>query len=359
MTDFDGFLDDARIKVVYSLVDIEKGAAVIMSNEKYFTNSFEYDFAYPKDAVLSSNTLPLNLEVRNTGTSGIRQVTAKVNGNEFVIADSYVPPLQRRSFVVNFPISNDFDGYITSDVAVDYDNVFRAEHHPKRRNLSFRRQVKSKTLDNVSMEDVECRLVGHSVVDGVNIFVVELIDHSVRGLSPRNAVHVGIYAHPTNLETLFDNAKTIVKAEDFKEIGGQRKAYATVRVADIREPMRAYLSTQIFSTTDSEELSDSYVENRSASRNAYYITLLPHNSPTVIEQIRNNGGQHEVSFAVKAEDHGLRISGLKRGTHLRIYGINGVQVYSNKNAGEEVFVPLKSGAVYMISDGKDVLKFAL
>ena len=358
MADFDGFLDDARISVVYSLANIETGAAVIMSNEKYFTNSFEYDLSYPKEAVLASSCLPLNLEVRNTGTSGIRQVTAHVNGSEFVIADSYVPPLQRRSFVVNFPISNDFDGYITSDVAVDYDNVFRAEHHPKRRNLSFRRQVKSKTLDNVSMEDVECRLVGHSVVDGVNNFVVELIDHSVRGLSPRNAVHVGIYAHPTNLEPILDEAETVVTSDDFSEIGGQRKAYVTVRVSGVNEPLRAYLSTHIFTTIEGEDFFDSYVENRSMRFNAHYITLLPHNDPTVVEQILRDGVKGKASFVVKAEDGGLRVSGLKKGTHLRIYGVNGVQLYSNKNADREVFVPLKSHAVYLVSDGKDVQKFA-
>ena len=358
MTDFDGFLDDSRIKVVYSLADIETGAAVIMSNEKYFTNSFEYDMAYPKEAVLASSNLPLNLEVRNTGTSGIRQVTARVNGSEFVIADSYVPPLQMRSFVVNYPISDDFDGYISSDVIVDYDNVFRAEHHPKRKNVSFRRQLKSKELTNVSMEDVECRLIGHSVEDGVNNFVVELIDHSVRGLSPRNTVHVGIYAHPTNVEPLLDDAETIVTADDFSEIGGQRKAYATVRVADIKAPLRAYVSTHIFTTSESEDLLDSYVENRSARDNFYYITLLPHNDPTIVEQIMKDGGQSKASFLVKAEDGGLRISGLKKGAHVRVYGVNGLQVYSKKNADKEVFVPLKSRAIYLISDGKDVLKYA-
>ena len=358
MTDFDGFLDDSRIKVVYSLANIETGAAVIMSNEKYFTNSFEYDMAYPKDAVLASNTLPLNLEVRNTGTSGIRQVTAKVNDSEFVIADSYVPPLQKRSFVVNYPISNDFDGYISSDVIVDYDNVFRAEYHPKRKNVSFRRQVKSKTLTNVSVEDVECRLIGHSVEDGVNNFVVELIDHSVRGLSPRNTVHVGIYAHPTNIEPLLDEAETIVTADDFSEIGGQRKAYATVRVTDVKAPLRAYVSTHIFNTSESEDLLDSYVENRSARDNSYYITLLPHNDPTIVEQIMKDGGQSKVSFRVKAEAGGLRISGLRKGANVRVYGMNGVQVYNKRNADKEVFVPLKSRALYLISDGKDVLKFA-
>ena len=357
MTDFDGFLDDARIKVVYSLVDIESGAAVIMNNEKYFSNSFEYDFAYPKDAVLASNTLPLNLEVRNTGTSGIQQVTAKVNGSEFVIADSYVPPLQKRSFVVNYPITDDFDGYISSDVTVDFDNVFRAQYHPKRKNISFRRQVKSKTLTNVSMEDVECHLVGHSVVDGVNNFVVELIDHSVRGLSERNVVHVGIYAHPTNLQPILDDAETIVTTDDFSEIGGLRKAYVTVKVRDIKEPVRAYLSTHIFNTQLPEDI-DGYVENRSGANNPHYITLLPHNDPTVVERIMKDGGKDKVSFLVKDEDNGLRISGLKKGSHLRVYGVNGLLLFSKNDVDGEAFVPLKSNNVYLISNGKEILKYA-
>lgn len=357
MTDFDGFLDDARIKVVYSLVDIEKGAAVIMSNEKYFTNSFEYDFAYPKDAVLSSNTLPLNLEVRNTGTSGIRQVTAKVNGTEFVIADSYVPPLQKRTFVVNYPIGEHFDGYISSDVIVDYDNVFRTNVHPKRRNVSFRRQIKSKTLTNVSMEDVECHLVGHSVVDGVNNFVVELIDRSVRGLSKRNVVHVGIYAHPTNLQPILDDAETIVTTDDFSEIGGMRKAYVTVKVKDIKEPVRAYLSTHIFNSQLPADI-ESYVENRSGSNNPHYITLLPHNDPTVVERIMKDGGKDRTSFLVKEEDNGLRISGLKKDSYLRVYDMNGLLLFNKNDVDSEVFVPLKPHNVYLISDGKEILKYA-
>ena len=358
MTDFDGFLDDSRIKVVYSLANIETGAAVIMSNEKYFTNSFEYDLSYPKDAVLASSYLPLSLEVRNTGTSGIRQVTARINGREFVIADSYVPPLQKRSLVVNYPIGDDFDGYITSDVIVDYDNIFRAQHHPKRKNVSFRRQIKTKTLSNVSMEDVECQLIGHSVEDGVNNFVVELTDHSVRGMSKRHAVHVGVYAHPTNVEPILDDAVAIVTADDFSEIAGQRKAYATVRVAGIKEPVRAYVSTHVFNTIVTDNLFEDYVENRHARDNAHYITLLPHNDPTIVERIMKDEDNKMVSFFVKAEDNGLRISGLKKGTHLRIYGVNGIMLFNKADVDNEVFVPLKSNNVYLISDGKEILKYA-
>ena len=357
MTDFDGFLDDARIKVVYSLADIETGAAVIMSNEKYFTNSFEYDISYPQAAVMSSNSLPLNLVVRNTGTSSIHQVTATINGSQFEIADSYVPPLQSRSFVVNYPISDDFDGYISSDVAVVYDNVFQSQYHPLRRNVSFRRQVKSKEMVNVGMEDIECNLIGHSVENGVNNFVVELIDHSVRGLNAHNSVHVGIYAHPTNIEPILDDAETIVRANDFTEIGGQRKAYATVKVARVGEPIRAYLSTHIYNSEQST-LEAAHVDNRSNLDNAHYITLLPHNDPTVVEQIVKGGSSNNVSFVVKKENGGLRISSLEHGSHLRVYSINGMQLFDRQNAEGEVFVPLREHQLYIISDGKELLKFA-
>ena len=356
MTDFDGFLDDARIKVVYSLSDIETGAAVIMSNEKYFTNSFEYDLSYPREAVLSSNFLPLNLEVRNTGTSAINQVTANINDSEFVIADSYVPPLQVRNFVVNYPISNDFDGYISSDVAVVYDNIFRTDHHPTSRGVSFRRQAKSMTLTNVSMEDIECKLIGHSVENGVNNFVVELIDHSVRGLSPRNVVQVGIFAHSSLTEPLLDDAMNIVTAEDFSEIGGLRKAYTTVKVAGIQEPIRAYLNAHVFSKEEFENPEETHIMNK-CDNNAHYITLLPHSDPTVVEQILRDGKPSKVSFTVKDADGGIRISDLKKGSHLRIFTVSGLQVYNKKDTGSEVFVPLKANTLYLISDGSEILKY--
>lgn len=359
MTDFDGFLDDARIKVVYSLSNIETGAAVLMTNEKYFSNSFEYDISYPKVAVLASRFLPLNLEVRNTGTSAINKVTANINDSEFVVEDSYVPPLQKRTFVVNYPIDDNFDGYITSDVTVDYDNVFRANIHPKRK-ISLRRQAKSKSTANAAMEDIECRLVGHSVENGVNNFVVELIDHSVRGISASNAVHVGIYAHPSLLEPLVDGAQNIVTADDFCEIGGLRKAYTTVKVADIKEPLRAYMNIHVFNTNTAASTNDltiAHVENKSGSNNAHYITLLPHSDPTIVEQIVKSGAAHQVSFTVKEADGGVRISDLRKGAHLRIFTVNGLQVYNKRDTATEVFVPLKGNTIYLISDGSEILKY--
>lgn len=355
MTDFDGFLDDAHIKVVYSLSDIETGAAVLMTNEKYFSNSFEYDISYPKAAVLASRFLPLNLEVRNTGTSAINKVTANINNSEFVVEDSYVPPLQKRTFVVNYPIGDSFDGYITSNVTVDYDNVFKTNVHPVRRS-SMRRQVKSKPTAHVGMEDIECRLIGHSVENGVNNFVVELTDHSVRGMSKRNVVVVGLFAHSSLMEPLLDNGYSVVKAEDFTEIGGVRKAYTTVKAAGIREPIRAYLNAHVFYVESYEDREVAPVVNKNRN-NAHYVTLLPHNDPTIVEQIVKGGTAHNVSFTVRDADGGVRISDLREGAHLRIFTVNGVQVYNRKNSEAEVFVPLKSGTIYLISDGSEILKY--
>ncbi len=355
LTDFDGFLDDAHIKVVYSLSNIETGGAVIMTNEKYFNNSFEYDISYPRQTILASRFLPLNLEVRNTGTSAINQVTANINNSEFIIKDSYVPPLQKRTFVVNYPIGDSFDGYITSDVTVDYDNVFKTNVHPVRRS-SMRRQMKSKPMTNVGMEDIECRLIGHSVENGVNNFVVELIDHSVRGMSPQNVVLVGIFAHSSLMEPLLDQGFCVVKAEDFTEIGGVRKAYTTVKVTGIREPIRAYLNAHVFYVESYEDREMAPVMNKSRN-NAHYITLLPHNDPTIVEQIVKGGTARNVSFTVKEADGGVRISDLRKGAHLRIFTVNGVQVYNRKNSDTEVFVPLKGNTIYLISDGSEILKY--
>lgn len=354
MTDFDGFLDDARIRVVYTLGDIETGGAVIMTGEKYFSNSFDYDLSYPREAVLSSNLLPLSLTVRNTGTSSIRQVTAEVNGTPYPIADSYVPPMQQRVFVVNYAMPDDFDGFIRSKVTVDYDNTFRAAHHPRKQNVSFRRQIRQRTVANVSAEDVSCRLVSHTVEDGENIFVVELTDHSVRGFSPRNSIQVGIYSHPSVLTPLYDDGEVQVTSADFVEVNGLRKAYATVKVRHAGKPLKAYLNIHITNQTLNGDIEDTHVPNRQQD-NAHHVTLLPHNDPSVVRQIIADK-QQPVSFTVKAEEGGLRIGNLAEGSHLRIYTEGGLMVANKNDVKGNVFVPLQWHGIYIVSNGKEAVK---
>ena len=78
----------------------------------------------------------------------------------------------------------------------------------------------------------------------------------------------------------------------------------------------------------------------------------------MVEQIVKGGSSNNVSFVVKKENGGLRISSLEHGSHLRVYSINGMQLFDRQNAEGEVFVPLREHQLYIISDGKELLKFA-
>ena len=57
MMDYDGFLDDDSISVVYTLADPESGAGIIMRSGKVFCNNFEHEVSYTSMALESSSAL--------------------------------------------------------------------------------------------------------------------------------------------------------------------------------------------------------------------------------------------------------------------------------------------------------------
>ena len=355
--DFDGFLDDSRIKVVYSLADIESGGTVLMTNEKFFTNSFSYDIGYATLALLGSPTLPVSVAVSNTGTSSIRSVRATINGADFDIPDSYVAPMQKRTFVVQYPIPEDFDGYITNSVTVEYNNAFKTRVHPRRKNVSMVRQTQSKERpQHVDAEDIELRLLRHDVQDGANLFVVELIDHSPQGLKAGNQVHVGLYPHPSIVVPLSDEAQTTVTAADFEDYGGVRKAYATVSISGVKEQTNAYLTTHLFDQTGTTDPGTAHVYNHSGSNNSHSVSLLPMSNPVAILQLRENpSAKPRVQMA--AADGGIRVEGLEPGAHLRVFSSAGIVCFSRKTAGTSLFVPLRHHDTYLVSTGTEIVKF--
>ena len=362
--DFDGFLDDSRIKVVYSLADLSSGGAVVMENERYFSNSFDYNIAYTHQALLGSSMLPVSVTVRNTGTSAIRSVTATINDQPFEIEDSYVGPLRQQTFVVEYPITEGFDGYLSSHVEVTYDNVFKARRHP-RRNISFVRQEKAIEATHVDMEDVECRLIGHTVENGVNSFLVELIDHSSRGLKQHNQVRVGVYPHPGLTEPIADEAETVVTADDFFDFGGVRKAFATVDVSGIRESANAFLNIHVVAdgaVAESRGLRSAdnnttiEVPNLRANENAHYVTLLPAESSMAIEQLRLEGNPG--TLRIERQEGGVHVNGLKSGDTLRVFSADGLLVYRATATATSMFVPLSMHGVYLLSTKEEIVKYS-
>ena len=364
MMDFDGFLDDQHIKAVYSLSDVETDEAVIMESERYFTNSFTHEVDYTSTALLGGSSLPVGITVINTGTSPIRHVTAHINEQAYSIDDSYVQPLQRRTFVLDYPITDSFDGYISTKVDVEYDNVFRAQTHVRRKSLSLTRQEKASNKLHVSMENIEMRLIGQAIEEGSNMFAVELIDHSTRGMNADCEVHVGAYAHPAYPVPVADDAVTVVKASDFHDFGGVRKAYATIKVGGVAETAEAYLVAHVYNTKLEGTGNSPLVTNMSYSDNVHCVELQPSNDPTAINPKRFSEKKALLGITITEEEDGVLISGLPTGTdksgkdyRIRVFASSGAVVYSKPSSTGSIFVPLKNHDVYMLSTGKDILKF--
>lgn len=355
ITDYDGFLDDTSIKVVYSLADPESGNTVIMGNEKFFSNSFEYDVAYTRHAQLTHDVIPVNIIVKNTGTSPIKSVCATINGMVFDIPDSYVQPCQRRTFALQYPVEEGFDGYLSTTASVAYDNVFRSRIHP-RRAISLTSQQKALPPMHADMEDVELRLIGHSVEDGVNTFLVEITDNSLRHLDRDDAIRVGIYPHPTIIEPITDEAEVIVTPADFQDYGSKRKAYVTVTVSNVHTSQKAYLNLHTFNAAyDGDDPEQAIISNVHSQDNAHYITLLPHEDPTMVEQLR--AAPDNSVLSVRQTTGGVVVSGIEKDAHIRVFNAEGFLIVRDRGEGSDVTIPLHHQGVYLLSAGKDMIKF--
>lgn len=356
ITNFDGFLDDAKITTVYTLADVTENGSVIMRNEKYFRNSCEWDVSYGSQALLGSGTLPVIISIKNTGTSAINAVTAVINGENYPIADAYVKPFNRQEFVVNYPIDDNFDGYISSQVIVEYLNTFKAQAHPRRAAMNFRRMVSSTKTDRVTLEDIECNVVSHRVEDGKNIFVVELIDHA--NLHEDMIAYVGVFPHPNDLEPLSMNAWQAFYTDNFTEIGGIRKAYATLEVEGITEPIQAYVNCHLLDTQAANTKSAlAAVRNARALDTPTLVNLFPVEDPATI--IRNAVVEQPEGHkaAITTLDKGVRIDGLTAGHTLRIFSSEGFCVFKKDTTSSTISVPLKHHNVYLLSTGEEIFKF--
>ena len=154
MLDFDGYLDDDRIKVLYTLTDPElAGGTVVVENEKYFSNSFNYDLMFDQRAAVDGVYIPLVLMVNNTGTSAIRGVTAHLNNQTIEVEDAFIPPFQTKYFILSYVMDDDFTGYISSRVDVEYENVFKSTFNSRRKVSNLRSTMtKVTTVNNVDTE---------------------------------------------------------------------------------------------------------------------------------------------------------------------------------------------------------------
>lgn len=360
MHDFDGYLDDARIKVLYTLTDTATNVSVIMQNEKEFTNSFESDVTYSREALLGSSTLPVNVDIMNTGTSAIKAATVTINGQEIAIPNAFVAPMQQERFVVQYPIPEEFDGYMQSSVEVEYANVFKAKQQTGRRAAprSLLRQHRAFARHRVATGNIDCNVINHSVENGINTFVVEIIDYSSRGLAPGTAVQVGAYAHPSAMETVSDEANILVRPEAFTRMGGVRKAYAEVKVSGITEEIAGYIAAHIVDLDVDEDADeeDKRITNVCPTAGPSYVVFHPTGEPTDISNPKVERSQeHRVNITTL--EGGVQLGNLEPGEDVRIFSAEGITVHMERPTSNTLFVPLRSHGVFILSAGKEVFKF--
>lgn len=355
ITSFDGFLDDAKISAVYTLADMAESGAVIMHNEKYFRNSYEWNVSYGSASLLGSSTLPVVVSVKNTGTSAINGVTAVINGTNYPVSGAYVKPFDSQDYVIEYPINDDFDGYLSSQVIVDYINTFHAQAHPRNRAKSFTRQASAVKRERVALEDIECNVVGHRIEDGKNVVVVELIDHA--SLHDDMKIYTGIFAQPNSLEEIVNGAMAEVASADFIDIGGVRKAYAVLEASGITDPIQAYVNCHIVDMSfGADKTAEAAVKNARELENPTLINLFPAEDPATFVRHAIDDEQVNGKVIVTTIDNGVRLDGLTSGSTIRLFSSNGINVFKKNVAGTTLFVPLTRHDVYLITTGEEVLK---
>lgn len=356
---FDGYLDDARMEVVYTLTEPSTNETFIMHNDKEFTNSFESDVTYSREALLGSSTLPVNVDIMNTGTSAIKAATVTINGDAIAIPDVLVQPMQQQRYVVQYPIPEDFDGYMQSTVEVEYANIFKAKQQTGRRVAprNLLRQRRAFPRNRVSAGSIDCNVINHSVEDGVNKFVVEIVDYSSRGLTPGTAIQVGAYVHPSTMEVVSSEAATLVHAEDFTRMGGVRKAYAEVTVSGITEKIDGYIAAHIVDTEiNTDDETENRILNTCATSGPSYVIFHPTGEATSIDNpVVERPKDHRVS--VIAQEGGVLLGNLEPGEDVRVFSSEGITVHMERPASNTLFVPLNSHGVFILSVGKEVFKF--
>ena len=376
MNDFDAYLDDNEIRSVYTLTDPETYQSHIMLSTQEFYNDFEYTLSCNDAALVGGNKLPVELTIYNTGTSPITSIAGKINDQDITtmvtdddLSDLYIAPNDKETITLLYPVTADFNGVLLpKDIEADYENIFKASYSP-RRGVSLRRTVKPNEDNECELasgyENISCRLVNHSVEGTVNTFDIEVTDHSTNGLRDNHVVYVGVYPGPCYNIPFCDTAEQILTADDFEEVGGERKAYVTLTLQNITETTWGCINAFVFDQrlieleTD-EDLSDFYaVGNLSDDKCKIGVDIVPaeEDELTGLPIVRHEGA-YQRHITVAREAGGFRLSGLTSDDgYVRVFDAKATPVYGAPVTTGSTFIPVNQHGVYLISTNSEIFKF--
>ena len=361
MLNFDGYLDDDRIKALYTLTDPElAGGTVVVENEKYFSNSFSYDLMFDQRAAIDGVYIPLVLMVNNTGTSAIRGVTAHLNDQTIELEDAFIPPFQTKYFILSYVMDDDFNGYISSQVDVEYENIFKSIFNNRRKVSNLRSTMARITpMNNV---DTEMKVLSQSVDDnGNNTFVVEVTNKSKVKLRSDQSIMLAVLDNPRLSEESMMTEMVRIPASEMRDYGTYQKLITTITVPSVRNDIQAVVAATVVPES-ANSISEMNTYREINPNDSYqYVTLHESGTPTYIDgvraDLRADKQMRGKRIAFTYKENGILVRGLSKGETIRLYDLDGKELFTGKANGTEMLVPINRHAFFVLSADDESIKF--
>ena len=269
---------------------------------------------------------------------------------------------------MEYPIPENFDGFLKAhDVTAVFAGGWSQDAQASMHRAADQTVKKSNNNDMQLAQgfaDVSCQLLSQTMEGAVNKLYVEVTDNSANRLNENFSVHVGLYPNSVADVPLSSASEMILKASDFEEVAGQRKAYVELIAENLEEETEAWLRARVYNDRIAETLTgeeddplDAIVENLSWRDNLHLITLLPSelDDATGMPVVTKDLSQRKVQ--VTRQEKGVLVTGLEQGDFVRIFDAAALPVYQHSQPSNSVFVPLTRHGVYLLSTGQEVFKF--
>lgn len=363
MTAYDVFLDNDKARALWTLTDPTTDATYLMRNEVEFYDDFDYSIGYSQQTMLDDESMPVNIYIYNTGDTPIISVEGNVNDQYFKFDDIFINPYSMQTFTIDYKLPAAFNGLLKPhDFIAIFDDLAGMKKAPRRGQS--RRSVAKADEDAVpapGFTDIKCKLLSQTIEGTLNTVYVELTDND--GLNEYETLRVGLYPGHVADVPISSTAEVTLKAEDFEDIGGERKAYVTLTVDKLDEEQDVYLRARVYndnilkSLGEDDQMTDALVDNLSWADNLRMLTLLPSelDNTTGLPVVTADEKTHKVK--VEKTDGGVWISGLEAGDYLRIFDAEAMPYCLNNNPASRLFVPINRHGVYVLSTGQEVVKF--
>ena len=366
LNSYDVFMDNMKISTVYTLGDESNKETYLMRNTVDFYEDFNYTLSYSQLSMVGAETMPVTVNVYNTGTTPIIAVKGYINDQLFEVSDVFISPFSNKAITVYYTLPLNFDGFLKAhDLTATFEDMSDITKAP-RRAVSRRTKAAdySRTELSPGICDIECHLLSHSMEGTKNTVFVEVVDKSDSPWNDNHSLHVGLYPNHVADVPIASTAEVILKGSDFEWIGGERKAYVELTVEGLEEETDAYLRADVYNDRIAEKLTgetdnplDALVANISGSDDRYVLELLPseldETTGLPVTTVKDNG--HKVKVTTQAS--GIWISGLEQGDFVRIFDAGAMPVYQNSTPQSRIFVPLEQHGVYLLSTGQEIFKF--